>query len=119
MDDRKIIGIVVTLPASEEWADYEKELDKVRNGRSEMNFKVSSFPKVKAGDRCYIVHRGKVRGWMTITGLSSEAFKCTTTGRNWSGKFVKRSGPFHYLVSDFPMKGFQGYRYVRENDFPE
>ena len=103
--------IVVTLPASIAWEEYEKELRRAANGE-EMSFKVPTMPKVSPGERCYVCHRGAVVGWMTITGTHDGSFTCTTTGRHWSGKFVKRSGTFHYLSDPIPMKGFQGYRYA-------
>lgn len=102
--------IVVTLPKSVSWGDYSKELDKVKDGKEVMNFKVRSFPKTGVGKRCYIVHNGFVRGWMEIVGMSKEDFICSTTGKRWSGKFIQRSGPFHE-IEPIPMKGFQGFRY--------
>lgn len=106
-------ALVVTLPSSEDWASYEKEIEKVRNYKYMMNFKVSNFPNgIKKGDRCYVVHKGFIMGWMTIVGFSEKEFDCGTTGKKWSGKFIERSGPFHYLNEKVPMKGFQGYRYI-------
>lgn len=105
-------SIVITLPSNISWEEYEKELAKVENGKNVLNFKVSQFPKgVKIGDRCYLVHQGYVVGWMSIAGLSEKQFKCSTTGKTWDGKFIERSGPFHYLKEKIPMKGFQGFRY--------
>lgn len=107
--------IVVTLPATIEWSDYEKELDAVRDRSQTMNFKVPTLPKVGPGSKCYVVHRGVLRGWMEITGTSEKEFTCTTTGKRMSGKFVERSGPFHFIEEEVPMKGFQGYRYYEES----
>jgi hypothetical protein len=104
-------GIVVTLPASVEWFDYEKELEAVRDGSQQMHFRVPSLPRVKAGDPCYVVHRGHVRGWMAVSGTKRGGFDCTTTGRRWDGNFVSRSGPFH-PIEPVPMRGFQGFRYA-------
>lgn len=105
-------SLVITLPSSVKWEDYEKEIEKVKNFKNVMNFKVHSFPKgVKEGDKCYVVHQGFVKGWMKIVGFSEKEFDCSTTGKKWRGKFVERSGPFHYLVEKIPMKGFQGFRY--------
>lgn len=105
-------SIVVTLPSNVEWSDYEKELERVKNYDEVMNFKVYNFPKgIKRGDKCYIVHRGYVKGWMKIMGFSEKKFTCTTTGRDFNGKFIERSGPFHYIDKKIPMRGFQGFRY--------
>ena len=114
------IALCITVPKNISWSDYEKELADVCDGNMEMNYKLSSYPKrIAVGDRCYVVHNGMIRGWMTITGIEQrdESFKCETTGRIWnSGVYVKRSGPFHDLSNPVPMKGFMGYRYIREID---
>lgn len=102
--------IIATLPKSIKWSDYQKELDAVKDGSSVMNFKVKSFPNTTAGNKFYIVHNGAIRGWMEIVGLSEESFTCSTTGKEWGGKFVQRSGEFH-PIDPIPMKGFQGFRY--------
>lgn len=105
-------SIVITLPMSEQWENYQKEMDVVKNYSQVMNFKVPFFPKgVKNGDKCYIVHDGLVKGWMEIVGMEEKEFTCTTTGKVWMGKFIMRSGPFHKIDKIIPMKGFQGFRY--------
>ena len=105
-------SIIITLPSSQKWDDYVKELNKVKDYSNSLNFKVHNFPKgVKKGDRCYLVHQGIIKGWMEITGFSEKEFICNTTNKSWKGKFIERSGPFHYLVDKIPYKGFQGYRY--------
>lgn len=106
--------IIVTIPKKIKWVDYEKELEAVKDGVEVMNFKVNHFPKTKEGCKCFILHDGKIKGWMEIVGLSEEKFTCTTTGKKWSGKFVQRSGPFN-KIDEIPMKGFQGFRYMKED----
>lgn len=107
-------NIIITLPKSVKWEDYQKEIDTVADRSYVMNFKVNGFPKVKIGARCYIIHNGFIRGWMEIVGFSAKDFSCTTTGAGWSGKFIERSGEFHEIKNSIPMKGFQGFRYVTE-----
>lgn len=102
--------IVITLPKSVKWSDYEKELEAAARGEV-MNFRVSNFPHTGKGRRCYVVHDGRVRGWMEITGMTDKQFTCSTTGRKWHGKFVERSGKFH-PVDGPAMRGFQGFRYI-------
>jgi len=102
--------IVITIPKSVKWDDYQKEIDAVKDGSQVMNFKVNHFPKTEPGNKCYLVHDGNIRGWMEIVGLSEEDFTCTTTGKDFKGKFIQRSGPFH-KIEPMPMKGFQGFRY--------
>lgn len=111
-------AIIITLPSKEKWEDYEKELNKVKNYNNVMNYKVCNFPKgIKKGDKCYIVHQGFIKGWMEIVGFSEKEFICNTTQKSWKGKFIERSGPFHYLVEKIPMKGFQGFRYFSLSEY--
>ncbi len=82
------------------------------NSEEVLNFKVSNLPKnTKAGNKCYMVYRGFIIGWMKITGLTENEFTCTTTGKKWKGKFIQRSGKFNN-IEPIPYKGFQGFRYM-------
>lgn len=111
IDDLKNKDLFITLPKTIFWSDYEKELDKVKNGEEVMRFKVSYFPReTKIGNRCYVVHNGAIRGWMEIVGFYDGNFVCSTTGQHWNGKFVERSGLFHN-IKPIQYKGFQGWRY--------
>lgn len=102
---------VVTIPQKIEWSEYQKEIDKVESGVYAMNYRVPYKPKVSSGDRCFVVWRGKVRGWMKITGAVRHVpFQCLTTGKMWKeGWYIQRSGPF-YKVDGPDMKGFRGLR---------
>ncbi len=105
--------IVITLPAKIKWADYQIELSAVADWKSVLRFKVSNVPKDGnvIGGRCYLVWRGQVRGWMKILGYGAGQFTCETTGKEWTGRFIERSGPFHALDKPIHMRGFQGWRY--------
>lgn len=102
--------VIITLPKNIKWDDYEKELEKVKDGNEVMNFKVNHLPNTSVGNKCFIVHDGFIKGWMNIVGLSKKDFTCSTTGKHWKGSFIERSGPFNY-IDPIPMKGFQGFRY--------
>lgn len=107
--------IIITLPKTISWDDYEKELEAVKDGSQVMNFKVPTMPKVLPGNRCYIVHDGEVKGWMKIVGTKTGPFKCTTTGKEWPiGNYIERSGRFNH-IAPIEMKGFQGFRYANFN----
>jgi hypothetical protein len=111
-----VTDIVITIPKSISWPEYQKELDAVADGSQKMRFKVNNWPKeAKVGDKCYVAYQGAIRGWMPIVGFWEGSFKCTTTGRTWSGKFIERSGEFN-SVDPTPMKGFQGWRYLTNED---
>ena len=109
INESKNRDIIITIPKNTKWEDYKKELAKARQGQS-LNFKVAQFPKTGKGNKCYICYNGNIIGYHFISQLSNKAFTCTTTGRNFSGKFVERTGKF-YKIEPIPMKGFQGYRY--------
>lgn len=104
---------VVTIPKTIPWKDYQAELAAVADHSQVMNYRTRFFPKgMVAGDRCYLVHDGRVRGWMGIVGLVDAVlpWRCTTTGKTWpAGKYIQRSGPFH-KVDGPDMVGFRGVR---------
>lgn len=106
------LDIIVTIPKSIQWKDYEKELISVEDYKQVMNFKVNNFPKTKVGSKCYLLYNGFIIGWMEIVGISEKEFTCSTTGIKWKGKFIERSGPFH-KIQPIQMKGFQGFRYFK------
>ena len=116
--EHKNRSIIVTLPSKKHWEEYENELIKVKDYKNVLNFKVHNFPKgIKRGDKCYVVHDGIIKGWMEIVGFSEKEFDCTTTNKKWKGKFIERSGPFHYLTEKIPMKGFQGFKYFNMEEY--
>lgn len=106
------MNIVVTVPRHIEWQKYEEELAAVASGDI-MNYRVAAKPNVQKGDKCYIVYRGLIRGYMIVHDViyRSEVFKCTTTGEVWRpGWYIQRTGLFH-RIEPVEMKGFQGFRY--------
>lgn len=108
------IGICITIPKTINWDEYKKELDAVADWSQVMNFKVNNFPKnLKPGSRVYLCYNGQIIGWQTFVGFYVGEFNCTTTGKDWKGGFIQRSGPFHYLKQPTPCKGFQGFRYIK------
>lgn len=105
------MDIIVTLPAKIKFSDYQKELDETAKGGT-INFKVGFLPKnSKVNDKCYLVHRGFIIGYMLIAGFSNKSFVCTTTGKKWTGNFIERYGKFYKLAVPIPYKGFQGWKY--------
>lgn len=111
------MDILITVPKTVDWRVYEQELAIAAEGGT-VSFKVANFPKCEAGDRCYVVHDGLVKGWMSISALRHNDFKCEVTSQHWLGKFVERSGAFH-KVEPVAHKGFQGFRYVHRNEFAD
>ena len=105
--------IVITLPKTIKWSEYERELEAAKNGRI-LNFKLPFHPKkCNTGDRCYICHNGCVLGYHIITGIEEKTFTCLITKKKWSGIFVQRTGQFN-KIEPIKMKGFQGFRYYKK-----
>ena len=105
----------ITLPKNIEWEDYEQELLFVEDWTGVLNYRVPFKVGVKEGDRCFLVWRGQVRGWMEIMGIDHcpDGFACEVTGKQWPpGYYVQRSGPFH-KVDGPAMTGFQGIRRIQ------
>jgi hypothetical protein len=112
-------SICITIPKTIKWSDYEKELKAVEDESCEMNYRLPTCPKdVNVGDRCYLCHNGFIKGWMKISRIGwRKRFTCTTTGTVWEdGVYVSRTGKFHYLECPIPMKGFMGYRKIKDYD---
>ena len=105
--------IIITLPKSVKWEDYEKELNQVKDWSNVMNFKVTNFPaNTEIGKKCYLCYNNHIIGWMKIVGFEEKEFICNTTGKKWKGKFIQRSGPLNYINPKIPMNGFRGFRYI-------
>ncbi len=113
----QIMDIIITLPQTIRWEDYQRELDAVVNFDNELLFKVPFLPtKNVLNSKCYLIHFGTIKGYMMITNLYKDHnFICQTTGKQWKGNFIVRSGPFHPLEKEIKMKGFQGWRYLDES----
>ena len=105
--------IIITIPKSNDWNTYLKEIDVANQKGEVLNYKVNHLPKTSIGCKCYIVHNGTIKGYHYISSLVSKNFTCTTTGKQWSGNFIERSGPF-YPIKEIPMKGFMGFKYTED-----
>lgn len=111
LNEGKRNALLITLPSSIKWEDYEKELKTVEDESQVMNFKVPILPKDTSNiKRVYLLYKGNIVGWQKFVGTSDKPFKCTTTDKNWDGKFLQRTGPFH-KIDPIPYVGFRGFRY--------
>jgi len=105
------MDIIITIPKTTTWEEYQKELDLAESGEYYLNYQTARFPKhAHVGDRCYVVHRGKLKGYMLISGFSNKPFTCTVTGKKYKGNFIQRTGKF-YKVKEIPKKSFRSFRY--------
>lgn len=109
------MDIIITLPKTIIWEDYEKEIDTVRHEGQTMYFKVPNLPsKTFIGDRCYLCYQNLIIGFMYINYIGKHpGFKCTTTGSDWQpGNYIGRGGKFYKMNDKIKYKGFQGFRYA-------
>ena len=106
------MDILITIPKTVKWEDYQKELDMAADGSYQLNYQVRHFPRhTSVGDRCYVVHTGYVRGYMIISGFSEKPFTCQTTGKKYDGnKFIQRTGKF-FKIKPHPKTSFRGFQY--------
>lgn len=111
------MDIIVTIPKKTNWEDYQKELDMAADGSHQLNYQVRHFPRfASVGDRCYVVHNNKIRGYMIISGFSEQSFTCQTTGKKFNGtKFIQRTGKFHE-IDPIPHKSFRSFKYFGKSD---
>ena len=106
------MGIMITIPSTVTWKQFAEELRRAAEGEH-LNYQVQAFPlHANVGDRCYICYRGYLRGWHEIVAFSEKAFTCTTTGKEYAGKFIERTGKLQ-TDGKILMAGFRGFRYRR------
>lgn len=115
-DKEKLDGdIIITIPVTTSLEVYKKEIAKAEEEGEIMNYKVVNFPtKSAVGKKCWVCYDKRIIGYMTISGFSEKAFTCSTTGKQMQGKFIERSGKFHWLKEPFEHEGFRGFRYVTD-----
>ncbi|WP_018249850.1 hypothetical protein [Orenia marismortui] len=111
------MDIAITIPKSENWKKWLEECKEVEEKELLLNYFLGDrgLPrKAQAGDKCFVVYDGYIRGYHLIADLAHKnRFVCQTTGRVWkAGNYIIRSGEFHE-IEPVKMKGFQGFRYVR------
>lgn len=111
------MDIMITIPKTVDWEEYEKELQASKEGDM-LNYRLGNMnPKnLKSGDRCYVVHRGILRGYHIVVDVVwLPNFTCSITGKIWlSGYYVRRTGEFHNVEPE-KVTGFRGFRYRHES----
>lgn len=115
------MDIIITIPKATSWEDYKTEIHACETSpETMMCYRVHNVPrKSTVGDCCYVVYHGKIVGWMSICYIGwLGRQKCTTTQRLMSsGYYICRSGKFHYLSKNIPMKSFRGWRYFNYDEY--
>lgn len=105
----------VTVPKTVDWQWYLKEIDTARENKLSLFFRIPYKVDVRYNEsRCFIVHNGAIRGWMTILTCIENpiGFTCFYTGKKWPpGTYIERRPRFN-SIDPIPMKGFRGIRKV-------
>ena len=105
------MDIIVTTPKGE-----------IKNSAKEANLPPGGYwfrafptkPNVEPGDKIYFVENGYIRGYGIIFKREQgKEQRSETTGRIWKGKWFVGYRDWHWLENPIQMKGFQGYRYMK------
>jgi hypothetical protein len=120
------MNIVVTWPKDRALGSYLAELAKAERAGALAYYRIAvppphvrkgkrwTGPKVEEGDRCYRVHDGAVRGYLTIMGVREMGGNVidNVTGLPFKrGLYIECHPLWHPLKPTIEMRGFQGYRY--------
>lgn len=107
--------LILTWPKSRSLDSYVSELANAERDGMVINFRVPTRPRVRARDRCFMVHDGAIRGYNDIVGVCERGAREVVdpiTGGYWpTGIYVVRH-PRWFPIDPRPMRGFQGYRYA-------
>jgi hypothetical protein len=108
--------IVMTWPKTRTLASYVAELRRAVVEGLVINYRVPSVPKVEI-QRCYMVHDGQIRGWMNVLneqcGWRDDVVDPVTGVLMKPGLYIVRDPHWHPMTYTRPMRGFQGWRYMK------
>jgi len=95
--------VVVTVPKNFGWRKWIEEGSAAGDPPTDTKyyFSVPSAPDIKPGERVYIVHNGKLRGYSPLVEIYRYNDRC----------FLVRQGGAVAVTIPQLIKGFQGYRY--------
>lgn len=112
--------IIITWPKKRTLESYLDELDKACEAGLTIHYRVASKPRVEAGDRCFMVHDGAIRGWNIILGVAhrDDVIDPISGTRMKPGWYIERDPLWHPMDNSLEMAGFRGYRYVTTFDLP-
>lgn len=109
------MDIVVTVPKNE-LKNVAKEETWAKENKNDNIFcfwKISREPKkLKPGDRVYFIHNGTIINYNIFSHIDYD-LNCDVTGRYWKGICLVMDTPSIPLKGPIPMKGFQGFRYIK------
>lgn len=107
------MDIIVTTPKSEH-ETAQAEAESVKNDPDAFWFRtLRGKPDVEVGDRVYYVDRGMIRGYGIIFDIETGEMEDDAHDCAWNGTHLKQK-EWVWLKKPVPMRGFQGFRYVRD-----
>lgn len=106
--------VIVTVPMSRGGCEYLKEKIKAsQNPDWDVWWEFSRLPKDLAiGSKLFMVCEGFVRGYFVVKEMEPEPIQGKYPIFDYFQVFLKDWTPFDF--GPVPMKGFQGYRNVKE-----
>lgn len=109
--------IVLTWPKKRSLASYLAELSQAHQDGLLINFRVASKPDVQSGERCYMVHNGKIRGFnQVVTVEYKDNVLDPITGETMTPGFYVVRDPHWHGASGMTITGFRGFRYFDRID---
>lgn len=114
--------VVVTVP-KDLWEDWIMEGDSVGEPPTGETWGFYTYgadctDRVKAGDRCYVVAHGRLRGYAPITSV---VFTPRRPGQRIGKIVFCRAAGAEAVTVKAPIKGFRGYQmrwWDRKNEIP-
>jgi len=115
------MNIIVTTPKSQMANAAKEAAECLDNGGGSYfrRFSLSRPPTVTIDDRVYYVEDGFIRGFAVITGITNipRCMQCDTSGRWYDpGFYIFMPAESWRWIRPIPMRGFQGFRYLKRAD---
>ncbi len=113
------MDIIVTTPKSQmENAKKEAEHCISKGGGIYFRrFSLNKKPKIEKGNKVFYVEDGYLRGYATVLYTQeADGQICEVTGKQYlPGFYVVMDAKSWKWIKPIPMKGFQGYRYLKDD----
>lgn len=112
------MDIIVTTPTKQSKIAAQEAVEAVQN--SDYYFRMFKTPpkNLLVGDKIFYVENGYIRGYAVVDKIHKvEQQVCQTTGRAWGpGVCVYMEARSWKWIKPIAMTGFQGWRYMKENN---
>lgn len=119
--------ICVTVPMDFGWQNWVDEGDAAGapwSGEEWHFYLYGALPQIEKGERVYIVHAGKLRGYAPLVRIDRGENRSYSRDKFFGPYALVRHGGAVAVTIDLPIKGFRGFRYrwwdrELEKPFPE